>query len=222
LSVEEVSALAPRANLGAADAPVDRNPAPVYRCFWTAQADAPLIHVSLAPLRLTLLVEEDSEANCFLYYAEQLRLPNLFFVLPWSTAKKIGARFKEKEVTETDVALAYVSVNNVMYFTHTQSGNRGLGKALREWYQEFFASKVHQWPGRPATLPKRHMVTVSRKPCPVEGTMTSCPLSEYNDCRACGLVTPDLLVCSRCRKVHYCSPKCQKDDWRLHKKHCHA
>jgi radical SAM protein with 4Fe4S-binding SPASM domain len=27
--------------------------------------------------------------------------------------------------------------------------------------------------------------------------------------------------CSRCKIVSYCSPKCQKSDWSMHKKSCH-
>lgn len=28
------------------------------------------------------------------------------------------------------------------------------------------------------------------------------------------------LLCGRCRKVRYCSPECQKDDWKRHKIYC--
>ncbi|ORM39745.1 uncharacterized protein BXIN_0128 [Babesia sp. Xinjiang] len=31
-----------------------------------------------------------------------------------------------------------------------------------------------------------------------------------------------LKICSRCKKVKYCSVECQKDDWRFHKRICNA
>jgi hypothetical protein len=29
-------------------------------------------------------------------------------------------------------------------------------------------------------------------------------------------------TCSRCKTAHYCTPQCQKDDWKNHKKMCRA
>jgi hypothetical protein len=36
-------------------------------------------------------------------------------------------------------------------------------------------------------------------------------------CGACGKIGVKLLQCARCHIQHYCSPECQKGDWRLHK-----
>ncbi|KAJ6492028.1 hypothetical protein C8R45DRAFT_190981 [Mycena sanguinolenta] len=46
--------------------------------------------------------------------------------------------------------------------------------------------------------------------------------SSYNACRKCYAKTnrKDLKRCGRCENVWYCSPKCQKKDWRDHKKFC--
>ena len=40
-------------------------------------------------------------------------------------------------------------------------------------------------------------------------------------CNSCGKAA-DLKVCSRCRVVKYCSPECQKNDYRWHRKTCTA
>jgi hypothetical protein len=40
-------------------------------------------------------------------------------------------------------------------------------------------------------------------------------------CKNCGGAgKPKILVCGSCRKVGYCSPACQKEDWKLHKVQC--
>eukprot|EP01114_Cavostelium_apophysatum_P000590 TRINITY_DN10539_c0_g1_i2.p1 TRINITY_DN10539_c0_g1~~TRINITY_DN10539_c0_g1_i2.p1 ORF type:complete len:210 (-),score=5.80 TRINITY_DN10539_c0_g1_i2:107-712(-) len=44
-------------------------------------------------------------------------------------------------------------------------------------------------------------------------------------CERCGTLAnpnsgPKLLVCSRCRIAHYCSKKCQSEDWTTHKQNC--
>merc|ERR1712166_1503146 len=39
-------------------------------------------------------------------------------------------------------------------------------------------------------------------------------------CNYCGKVGPGMLRCSRCQSVSYCSRKCQKKSWKLHKKIC--
>ena len=39
-------------------------------------------------------------------------------------------------------------------------------------------------------------------------------------CTRCGDFWLGLKRCSRCHTVMYCSPKCQKEDWKRHKPHC--
>ena len=39
-------------------------------------------------------------------------------------------------------------------------------------------------------------------------------------CKACGKEGKPLSVCSRCKKVKYCSKECQVQDWKKHKKDC--
>jgi hypothetical protein len=41
-------------------------------------------------------------------------------------------------------------------------------------------------------------------------------------CLHCKNVRPKLVKCRRCRSAHYCNPKCQKKDWKTHKKSCFA
>lgn len=47
------------------------------------------------------------------------------------------------------------------------------------------------------------------------------PSEPEKRCGKCqGLGRPKLLVCSGCRGVSYCSPDCQKVDWKVHKGNC--
>lgn len=39
-------------------------------------------------------------------------------------------------------------------------------------------------------------------------------------CGHCGVVSPALKNCTRCRSVRYCNSNCQKADWKEHKKRC--
>lgn len=43
-----------------------------------------------------------------------------------------------------------------------------------------------------------------------------------NSCLVCGggQEDEDLRRCSGCRSAVYCSRKCQRDDWRVHKREC--
>ena len=38
-------------------------------------------------------------------------------------------------------------------------------------------------------------------------------------CFVCGKLEP-VKKCGKCRKVQYCSPECQKADWKMHKEIC--
>jgi len=50
---------------------------------------------------------------------------------------------------------------------------------------------------------------------------TSNSLPDANLCAQCGGPgQPKLLVCGRCKKIQYCSQKCQKAHWRQHKAIC--
>lgn len=40
-------------------------------------------------------------------------------------------------------------------------------------------------------------------------------------CHTCNLLFCDVNVCSACRVVNYCSTRCQKKDWKIHKLTCH-
>ncbi len=44
--------------------------------------------------------------------------------------------------------------------------------------------------------------------------------STYKDCQREDCKTKTTLRCIRCRKVFYCSKKCQRKDWKLHKSMC--
>ena len=41
-------------------------------------------------------------------------------------------------------------------------------------------------------------------------------------CMKCGLEGESVRRCSRCKKISYCSPECQRADWKQHKKNCVA
>ena len=45
--------------------------------------------------------------------------------------------------------------------------------------------------------------------------------AENKICAHCHQDFEKILTCSRCRDRHYCSRKCQKADWKNHKKTCH-
>ena len=45
-------------------------------------------------------------------------------------------------------------------------------------------------------------------------------LSDCHFCRTTGPKDSIMKRCSQCRKVYYCSKKCQKQDWKNHKAHC--
>ena len=42
-----------------------------------------------------------------------------------------------------------------------------------------------------------------------------------NKCQCCGVSSPDLKKCTRCKSVYYCDKVCQKRDWKeRHKNTC--
>mmetsp|Transcript_13333 Transcript_13333/g.15535 ORF Transcript_13333/g.15535 Transcript_13333/m.15535 type:complete len:395 (+) Transcript_13333:123-1307(+) len=46
-----------------------------------------------------------------------------------------------------------------------------------------------------------------------------------NSCLKCGIEEESIgrfKSCARCQKIFYCSKACQKEDWKVHKKHCKA
>ena len=60
----------------------------------------------------------------------------------------------------------------------------------------------------------------------VESTIPDLPnvsemsMTPKNRCAVCGAESGQLLRCSRCMNVKYCSSKCQKEDWKIHKLVC--
>jgi len=53
-----------------------------------------------------------------------------------------------------------------------------------------------------------------------DGSVPSAKAPSQVGCRACGKEGKALSVCSRCKKVKYCSRECQVKDWKRHKKDC--
>jgi len=39
-------------------------------------------------------------------------------------------------------------------------------------------------------------------------------------CGKCGKEAENMKKCSACKMIRYCSPECQKGDWKAHKKSC--
>mmetsp|Transcript_3215 Transcript_3215/g.7168 ORF Transcript_3215/g.7168 Transcript_3215/m.7168 type:complete len:344 (+) Transcript_3215:498-1529(+) len=65
---------------------------------------------------------------------------------------------------------------------------------------------------------KRHMeVSVIT---PISHGMQEAHYESVKYCTQCGTSGCDLMKCSRCRKVQYCSRFCQKKSWPYHKKSC--
>merc|ERR1712166_136397 len=52
------------------------------------------------------------------------------------------------------------------------------------------------------------------------GGVESIPEANERACAHCGDSGPQLLRCSRCKEVWYCTQKCQKAGWKQHKKDC--
>merc|ERR1712166_879956 len=52
------------------------------------------------------------------------------------------------------------------------------------------------------------------------GGVESIPEANGRACAHCGDSGPQLLRCSRCKQVWYCTQKCQKAGWKQHKKDC--
>ncbi|KAI6145463.1 hypothetical protein BKA82DRAFT_129435 [Pisolithus tinctorius] len=52
------------------------------------------------------------------------------------------------------------------------------------------------------------------------GVKTDDPVGPLERCAACGKGGVPLSVCSRCKRVKYCSKDCQVKDWKTHKKNC--
>ncbi|XP_021369225.1 uncharacterized protein LOC110460574 isoform X2 [Mizuhopecten yessoensis] len=50
-----------------------------------------------------------------------------------------------------------------------------------------------------------------------EGTGSNC----YKKCLVCGEASETVKTCARCKKVDYCSKKCQRQDWKSHKLQCY-
>ena len=44
--------------------------------------------------------------------------------------------------------------------------------------------------------------------------------SAERTCAFCGVVQLNMMRCSRCKQVHYCSGECQKSHWKEHKRQC--
>ena len=207
------------------DTPEDIIPVTVLRCFWTAPgADMAMIDISLGGLHLALMAPEEGEAKAFMYYVQVMKQPNLFFALPMVLARKCGARFDDSVDPKRSVALAFVDDKDVLYFSHTDSANRSLSAAITLAYrmQWTMDEDGNVWRvTRENCAPENfNSLTVSQKPCPPLDKTRSSTWAQLNDCRACGRIDFRLRVCSRCKQVSYCTQKCQKADWKLHKKHC--
>jgi len=75
---------------------------------------------------------------------------------------------------------------------------------------------------------KQHKLVfdVDYKPCPKGGYSISFghtisllgPMLRV--CRRCGATKEKMNKCGGCKRVHYCSVKCQKEDWPSHKRAC--
>lgn len=70
----------------------------------------------------------------------------------------------------------------------------------------------------PAVLAKKRKTDKNEAPKPGSGTMRSKCGSRM--CHWCNDVGLDHMRCSKCEESFYCNPKCQKKDWKRHKKWC--
>jgi hypothetical protein len=74
----------------------------------------------------------------------------------------------------------------------------------------FFVSYMDRLGGRLPTEPS----VVTTRPLPFAKVAS-------DKCATCkGEGKPKLLLCSKCKQIQYCSPTCQKADWKEHKKDC--
>ena len=106
----------------------------------------------------------------------------------------------------------------------------GLGKdlgtfaSLPAWKEiQSEATRVAITPLFPFSLPKISLKGVDKNTAEILGRAKGKP-SPGTLVTACGYCNgpgqPTLLVCGRCKKIQYCSQKCQRAHWRTHKPGC--
>lgn len=69
-----------------------------------------------------------------------------------------------------------------------------------------------------ATYTKNHWIGLRQKKCEVIETLIKNKMGQLMFCQVCGHEA--IKYCAGCKKVYYCSDKCQKADWKNHKKFC--
>lgn len=85
-------------------------------------------------------------------------------------------------------------------------------KATREEFEKFYK---RYFAGRVAADDKLKVVESPYSATPFHPDMLRCVCGDHR-----GSDGATLSLCGRCKKVRYCSPECQKKDWKSHKKVC--
>ncbi|KAH9841137.1 uncharacterized protein C8Q71DRAFT_440672 [Rhodofomes roseus] len=147
------------------------------------------------------------------------------------TAETLLERLADSPASNADGLLGLVKAKIFLSRVQRRRGKPGAAKKQEKWLVKWFKKNPHLLP---ETILRELLMPVDEPVSPILealGGPSWLEGREHTDktdhrlvmqCRQCFSREPmvKLFVCSKCKKIYYCSRECQKKDWPLHKDAC--